>query len=163
MPARDAAGKFIKQLGEEMYAAARATIEGATPVGSGGGGIGPGSVAGQAVGGGGAAATGGIGKALSSLKGGGGGIGWGPWIYLLLAQLGIGSLMKKGHQMKMMDIETQAMGSMAEAITPESMYYKAMLPKAQEQNQMAQAFLLQQLLGGGGPQLATGEELIGGR
>lgn len=154
MPVRDTMGRFVRGIAESIEA-------GATPVG-------PGSVAGQAVGGAGTIPppTDPGWKIADKLKGAGGGMaGWGPWIWLLLAQLGVGSLQKKGHQMKMMDIESQALSGMAEQVTPESAYYKAMMPKAQEQNQMAQAFLLQQLLGGGGggPQLATGEELIGGR
>ena len=60
-------------------------------------------------------------------------------------------------------IQRQGLRSQAEMVTPESLYYQAALPQAQEEESMAKMALMQQLSGGViGPSLAKGEYQIGG-
>jgi len=108
-------------------------------------------------------ATGMVGGLMDKAKGGGL-AGYKPWLVLMLVQMGLGHLLKQGHQQRMMGLQTSALEEQAEAQTPESMYYQAMMPEADQESQLAQMLLLSQLGGGNqAPQLASGEERIGGR
>jgi len=91
--------------------------------------------------------TGGVGKV------GGGILGW--W----LAQ----KVLDTVNQMQDIGIQRQGLRSRAEMITPQSLYSRAALPRAQEEETMARTALYQQLSGGVlGPSLAKGEYMIGG-
>ena len=60
-------------------------------------------------------------------------------------------------------VQREGLRSRAEMITPQSLYARAALPRAQEEESMARQALFSQLSGGIlGPQLAKGEYLIGG-
>lgn len=87
-------------------------------------------------------------------KYGGGILAW--W----LAQKILGTI----NQMQDIGIQRQGLRSRAEMITPQSLYSRAALPRAQEEESMARTALFQQLSGGIlGPSLAKGEMMIGGR
>ncbi len=61
-------------------------------------------------------------------------------------------------------VQRRGLRSRAEMITPQSLYARAALPRAQEEESMARQALFSQLSGGVlGPQLAKGEYLIGGQ
>jgi len=86
-------------------------------------------------------------------KFGGGILGW--W----LAQ----KVLETVNQMQDIGVQRQGLRSQAEMITPQSLYSRAALPRAQEEESMARQALFSQLSGGVlGPQLAKGEYQIGG-
>ena len=99
---------------------------------------------------------GGLGSLLAKpgLKSAGAGIfGW--WL--------LNKLMQTGHETGMRNIQREGLRSQAEMVTPESLYYQAAQPQAQEEESMARTALFSQLSGGVlGPQLAKGEYRIGG-
>ena len=72
-------------------------------------------------------------------------------------------LLSTRHQTGLRNIQLANLRSQAEMLTPQSLYYKAALPQAQEEESMARNALLSQLSGGVlGPQLAKGEISLGG-
>ena len=84
------------------------------------------------------------------------GVGTGLFAYFILSQL-----MKTYGDFQMGNIQTKGMEQMGEAMTPESAYYQAMMPAAQQELESSRMMLLQQLMGSGGGQLAAGEEMFG--
>ena len=61
-------------------------------------------------------------------------------------------------------LQQEALQSQGRSTTPESLYYQAVLPQAQEEEAQARQGLMAHLSGGVlGPVLARGERLIGGR
>lgn len=71
-------------------------------------------------------------------------------------------LLQTGHEVGMRNIQREALASQAEMVTPESLYYQAAQPAAQQEETQARTALLQQLTGGIlGPSLAKGEMMIG--
>lgn len=67
------------------------------------------------------------------------------------------------HGRGMRKIQKASLRSQAEMVTPESLYYQAALPQAQQEESMALQALTAQLTGGVlGPTLARGERMIGG-
>lgn len=67
------------------------------------------------------------------------------------------------NQMQDIGVQRQGLRSQAEMMTPQSLYSRAALPRAQEEESMARQALFTQLSGGVlGPQLAKGEYQIGG-
>lgn len=130
----------------------------------------------EAVGGGGAVAGAGAGMGaggmnwLSKALGGGkvAQFAGGNWWWLLPIILGwmAGGQMKKYFGRQEVKAQTEHLRKTKEALSPEDMMYQAMMPEMERGNEMAQMMLLQQMMGGAdnlGPQLATGEERIGGR
>ena len=72
-------------------------------------------------------------------------------------------LLQTGHETGMRGIQKEGMRRQADIATPENLYYQAALPQAQQEEEMARAAMLTQLMGGVlGPQLARGERRIGG-
>lgn len=108
----------------------------------------------------------GISGSLESVLGGGkvGKFIGGNWPFLLPILLGFylkGQLQKHGERTNILN-QADAISNLRGDISPDSSFYQAMMPAAQQENQMAQAALMQRLMGNG-PQLARGEELIGNR
>jgi len=67
------------------------------------------------------------------------------------------------HESKMRDIQKESARQQVTSTTPESLYYQATLPQAQQEEEMARTALLTHLSGGViGPSLARGERQIGG-
>lgn len=89
------------------------------------------------------------------------------WFWLLPIILGwmAGGEMTKHFKRQEVKAQTEHLRKTKEAINPEDLVFQAMMPSMERGNEMAQMILLQQMLGGAnmGPQLATGEERIGGR
>jgi len=84
------------------------------------------------------------------------------YLYIMLAQMLASSLGKQVGGMAQTNLQTQALQQRGEATTGEGQYYNAMMPTIDANLASAQQLLLQELAGEGGPQLATGEERIGG-
>lgn len=115
----------------------------------------------EAAGGGGAATGGGRVAQATAWAGKGANL---AWILPMIAGWFLNSKISQYGKIEAQGQETEALNQKSENTTPESMYYKAMMPAAQQEGQMAQMMLMQQLMGGQqGPRLAKGEELIGGR
>lgn len=75
----------------------------------------------------------------------------------------LNKLMQTSHETGMRNIQREGLRSQAEMITPESLYFQAAQPAAQEEESMARTALYSQLSGGVlGPSLAKGEFMIGG-
>ena len=75
----------------------------------------------------------------------------------------LNKILQTGHETGMRNIQREGLRSQAEMITPESLYFQAAQPQAQQEESMARTALLSQLSGGVlGPQLAKGEYMIGG-
>ena len=76
----------------------------------------------------------------------------------------LNKLMQTHHERGMRGIQKASLRSQAEMITPESLYFRAAQPAAQEEESMARQALFAQLSGGvlGPSQLAKGEMMIGG-
>ena len=120
-----------------------------TPVG--------GSISSAPVGGvGGAGAVGGMGKIGAFMKG-----PWGPFVGMLLAQLAGSMAIGKYNELAGMDVERERMEMMGAAADPQAMYYQAMLPAYEQQEEMSRAALMSTIMGGGS-QLARGQEQHGG-
>lgn len=107
--------------------------------------------------------TGGVGGIKERLGGitsgsvgkiGGGMLGW--WL--------LQKILDTTNQMQDIGVQRQGLRSQAEMITPQSLYARAALPRAQEEESMARQALYSQLMGGviGPSQLAKGEMMIGG-
>ncbi|KKN48926.1 hypothetical protein LCGC14_0647850 [marine sediment metagenome] len=93
-------------------------------------------------------------SANPKVKGAAGGI----FAYWLLNKL-----LQAGHESGMRGIQRASLQNQAEMITPESLYFQAAQPQAQEEESMARQALYSQLSGGVlGPSLAKGEYMIGG-
>jgi hypothetical protein len=126
------------------------------------GGAGAGAAAGAA---GGAANLNWLSKALGGGKGAqfAGGNWW--WILPMVLGWYLQKRQTEAQGREMTQMQTGGIEEMTEAISPEDMFYQAMAGGEEQQNQLAQTLLLQQMMGGAnlGPQLATGEERIGGR
>ena len=72
-------------------------------------------------------------------------------------------ILQTTHETGMRGIQQEGLRGQAESITPESLYFQAAQPAAQEEESQARTALFQQLSGGVlGPQLAKGEYQIGG-
>jgi hypothetical protein len=100
--------------------------------------------------------AGGVGGLLArpGIKGVGAGI-FATWL--------LNKILQTTHETKMRGIQREGLRSQAEMITPESLYFQAAQPAAQEEESMARQALFQQLSGGVlGPSLAKGEYMIGG-
>ncbi len=105
--------------------------------------------------------TGGIGGIKERLGGitsgtvgkvGGGMLGW--WL--------LQKVLETTNQMQDIGVQREDLRSRAKMVTPQSLYARAALPRAQEEESMARQALFAQLSGGVlGPQLAKGEYLIG--
>ena len=118
----------------------------------------------------------GAGRAASGMAGeaeqglvkmlGGGKIGkfvGGNWWWLLPALLGTYLKSKAGQSIEN-NMQLEHVQKVREGINPESQFYQAMMPAAQQENQMAQMSLMSRLTGQAPQmQLARGEELIGSR
>lgn len=88
------------------------------------------------------------------LKGGIGGL----FAYMIMNRL-----MEETSNIGNRNLQREAIKTQGQAVTPESLYYQAALPQAQQEEGMARTALLSQLSGGIiGPSLAKGERLIGG-
>lgn len=75
----------------------------------------------------------------------------------------LNKIMQTRHQTGMREIQREGLRSQAEMITPESLYFQAAQPGAQQEESMARQALFSQLSGGVlGPSLAKGEYMIGG-
>jgi short subunit dehydrogenase-like uncharacterized protein len=73
-------------------------------------------------------------------------------------------LLAAQEQAQMRGIQREAIQAEAAMRTPESLYYQAALPQAQEEERVARQALMAQLSGGVlGPSLARGETIVGGR
>jgi hypothetical protein len=91
----------------------------------------------------------------------------GNYWWLLPALLGMyakDQLQKKA-QANMENLQIDNLKQISSTMSPDTSFYKAMMPAAEQENQMAQMALISRLSGGGAPQmqLARGEELIGNR
>jgi len=114
------------------------------------------------------AATGGAAEATGGLMGKAAAVGKGGMLKSLgssiLGAMVLQRLMGLPSEVGDRRVQRESMRAQAESITPESMYYQAALPQAQEEEGMARQALFSQLTGGiTGPQLARGEQRIGGR
>lgn len=75
----------------------------------------------------------------------------------------LNKIMQTKHQTGMREIQREGLRSQAEMITPESLYFQAAQPQAEQEESMARQALFSQLSGGVlGPSLAKGEYMIGG-
>ena len=79
------------------------------------------------------------------------------FIGMMLAQWLMGQVQKP----MMQRIQAQGIRGQAEAMTPENMYYRAMLPTTQAEAMSGKEALVNYLMGTAGPSLARGETLIG--
>lgn len=108
---------------------------------------------------------GGIKSLFAKLKGQ---TGWAKAIQFLMIYLALQKGMELTGDIAAAGTEAESFKRMSEQITPESLAYQSMLPAQTQRAATAQAALMQQMLGGGqlpqvqAPQLATGEEIIGG-
>ena len=85
------------------------------------------------------------------------------WILpILLTMYAQGKLREHGERQGVA-AQTEHLKEMGDQINPEDMLYQAMMPMIQQENQMVSQMLMQQLMGDQGPQLARGEERIGGQ
>jgi len=74
----------------------------------------------------------------------------------------LNKIMQTRHQTGMREIQREGLRSQAEMITPESLYFQAAQPQAQQEESMARQALFSQLSRGVlGPSLAKGEYMIG--
>ena len=74
----------------------------------------------------------------------------------------LNKVLQTTHETKMRGIQRASLREQGEMITPESLYFQAAQPPAQEEESMARQALFTQLSGGVlGPSLAKGEYLIG--
>ena len=72
-------------------------------------------------------------------------------------------ILQTTHETGMRGIQKAGLREQAEMITPESLYFQAAQPQAQQEESMARQALMTQLTGGVlGPSLAKGEYMIGG-
>lgn len=100
--------------------------------------------------------AGGLGGLLAKpgIKGVGAGI-FATWL--------LNKIMQTRHETGMRGIQREGLRSQAELVTPESLYFQAAQPQAQQEESMARQALFSQLSGGVlGPSLAKGEYMIGG-
>ena len=118
----------------------------ATPVG--------GSISSAPVGG--AVAAGGMGKIGAFMKG-----PWGPFVGMLMAQLAGSMAIGKYDELAGMNVERERMEMMGAAADPQAMYYQAMMPQYEQQEEQSRMALMQQLISDGS-QLARGQEKPGG-
>ena len=82
--------------------------------------------------------------------------------YMFAAWL-LDKFLQTHHETSMRGIQRKRLRSQAEMITPESLYFQAAQPAAQQEESMARQALFSQLSGGVlGPSLAKGEYMIGG-
>jgi hypothetical protein len=108
-------------------------------------------------------------SALAEALGGGkvGKFVGGNWWWLLPIFLGIYAKghVNKGAERAEVNAQTDNLKQIGAGMSSDSPFYQAMMPAAQQENQMAQMALMSRLSGGGAPQmqLARGEELIGNR
>lgn len=170
LPPRGPSGQFIKALIDMTRRPGMLYPN--IPAAGIGAGVAPGVTSATEIGGGvayraaGAAAPLGIGGRLQGILGKAGGkAGMGGavnliWLLPMLLSYMVSRERKKEHELSMLGIQAQHMREREEVITPESMFYQALMPQAAGQQQATRGALLQQLMGGQ-PQLAQGEEIIG--
>ncbi len=81
-------------------------------------------------------------------------------IAMILADLLAQKAISTHYRKKELGMEAEMVERQAEMMTPEAMYYQAMMPKVEERSAQTYEALVEEM--GGRPQLAEGEELIGG-
>ncbi len=85
------------------------------------------------------------------------------WLVPLILTIYLGSQLKKRGERQSVALQTEYTKEMGEQISPEAMVYQAMMPAIQQEQNLVTNLLFQQLTGNQGPQLARGEERIGGQ
>lgn len=86
----------------------------------------------------------------------------GPALGVMILEMLIGGKMNQAQDLMMQNIQREGMEAQGAAMDPQAMYYQAMMPQYEQQEEMSRMALMQTLMGGGGQRLADGQELFGG-